>query len=47
MGYQAVKLTELTPMNTIWICRMCGGALGITSLTVEPNNGPPIPPKDH
>jgi len=42
MGYQAVRLTELHPENTIWICRMCGGSFAVSDLYVEANGGRPL-----
>jgi len=38
MGYQAVHLTPLSQDNTLWICRMCGGSLGVSKITVEEND---------
>jgi len=32
MGYQSLKLTEHTPENTIWICRLCFGTMSITEI---------------
>lgn len=42
MGYQAVRLTELQPENTVWICRMCGGSFAVSDIIVEENGGKPL-----
>lgn len=38
MGYQAVKITEETPENTLWYCRYCGGGMAVTDLSEERNH---------
>jgi len=38
MGYQALRLTEHTSENTIWICRYCGGGMGVSNISTGPNH---------
>lgn len=38
MGYQAVKLTESTPENTLWYCRYCGGGMAVSTITAGGNH---------
>lgn len=38
MGYQAVKLTNGNPENTIWVCRHCVGGMLVTDISVRFQN---------